>query len=115
MNAGELLRAGRQQRRLSQADLARRAATTQNYVSRVERGAVEPSLATLQRFMHAMGLRLHLELEPLPAGNEDPRQLHADFMATTPEQRVTDAMTLSQFLTEVAASAKLREDDNGPG
>ena len=72
-------------------------------------------MATLQRFLHAMGLRLRLEIESLPAGNEDPRRLHADFEATTPEQRVADAMSLSQFLTGVAAAAKHRGDDNGAG
>lgn len=120
MNAGELLRAARRQRGLSQADLARRAATTQNYVSRIERGAVEPSLPTLQRFVHATGMRLRVDVESLPVGNEDRRQLRADFEASTPEQRVADAMALSQFLTGVAAAADSPEGrtgraEDGPG
>lgn len=109
-DAAELLRAGRRQRGLSQAQLARRAATTQNYVSRIERGVVEPSLPTLQRLLHAMGLQLRVEVAPLPTGNASPQQLRADFQGSTPQQRVADAMTLSEFLTgvEAAAHAKRR-------
>jgi transcriptional regulator with XRE-family HTH domain len=64
-----LLRAARVQRGLDQAKLARRAGTTQSYVRRVERGAVSPSVSTLDRLFHAMGLRLDLRPEPLDHGN----------------------------------------------
>jgi transcriptional regulator with XRE-family HTH domain len=112
MRAGELLRAARLERGLGQADLARRAATTQTYVSRVERGDVTPSVETLQRLLHAMGLRLRVEVEPLPIGNADSVRLRADFEASTPEERVEAAMALSRFLTEVAASANRSDHED---
>ena len=105
MNAGQLIREARQRRGLTQADLARRSATTQNYVSRIERGAVEPTLPTLERLLHAMGVRLKVEVAPLPTGNEDPGRLRAAYATSTPQQRVADAMALSEFLTGVSADA----------
>lgn len=104
MNAGEFLRRARQARKLDQAALARRAATTQPYVSRIERGRVSPSIETLSRLFRAMGLKLTIESEPLSVGNAEIDRLQQDFRAFTPAERVADAMELSEFLTEVAES-----------
>lgn len=108
MNASALLRDARRSRGLTQAQLARRSATTQNYVSRIERGAVEPTLPTVERLLHAMGLRLAAEVEPLGCGNEEPRRLRAEYAGSTPEQRVDEAMTLSEFVTSVASEGAAR-------
>jgi transcriptional regulator with XRE-family HTH domain len=105
MDAGMLLRNARIERGLDQAALARRAGTTQTYVSRVERRAVSPSVTTLERLLAAMGQRLALSVEPLPHGNQDARGLRAGLRDLTPEQRVDEAVELSAFLTDVAASA----------
>lgn len=104
MDVGELVRRARIDRGLDQTDLARRAGTTQTYVSRVERGAVTPSFSTLQRMLNAMGLRLRVDVEPLPHGNASIGELRAGLEGTSPEERVEQAMTLSRFLTEVAAA-----------
>jgi ribosome-binding protein aMBF1 (putative translation factor) len=66
---GKLLREARREVGLNQAELAARAATTQTYVSRVERGVTMPALPTVERLFHAMGLRLRLTVEPVPIGN----------------------------------------------
>ena len=105
MTAGELLRQARRERGLDQAALARRAGTTQTYVSRIERGAVSPSLRTLERLLHAMGRRLVVGTEPLPTGNASRLQLRADLRDLSAAQRVEQAMELSAFLTELAAGA----------
>ena len=89
---------------LGQAELARRAATTQTYVSRVERGATTPSLPTLERLLGAMGLRLRLGVEAVPPGNSPAADLRRDFLVSTADERLEDAMTLSAFLTELALS-----------
>jgi transcriptional regulator with XRE-family HTH domain len=104
-DVGTLLREVRRERGLDQAELAARAATTQTYVSRVERGATTPALATLERLFHAMGVRLRLVLEPVSTGNVDPRELRRDFLASTSEQRIEEALTLSAFVTELAAAS----------
>ena len=99
---GLLVREARLRRGLGQAELARRAATTQTYVSRVERGATTPSLPTLERLLGAMGLWLRLALEVVPPGNSTAAELRRDFLASTVDERLEDAMTLSGFLTELA-------------
>lgn len=101
---GRLLRDARLRSGLDQAGLARRAATTQTYVSRVERGVTVPSLPTTERLLHAMGLRLRLAIEAVPTGNGSPAELRRDYLATTPEQRIEQAMTLSSFLTGLAVT-----------
>ena len=105
VRAGELLKASRLERGLDQAALARRAGTTQNYISRVERGVISPSVRTLERLMHAMGCRLVLEADPLPFGNATASDLRSDLRDRTAQQRVHEAMELSSFLTGVSAAA----------
>ena len=108
IGAAELLKATRLERGLGQAELARRAGTTQNCISRIERGAVSPSLCTFERLMHAMGRRLVLDTEPLPIGNARASSLRADFRNRTAAERVREAMELSSFLTGVSAKAGRR-------
>lgn len=100
-----LLRQARIERGLDQATLARRAGTTQTYISRVERGAVSPSIKTLDRLLAAMGWQLALAVEPLSHGNVSTRALQVGLRESTPQERVDEAVELSAFLTDVAASA----------
>src|SRR5689334_14389325 len=105
MEYGTLLRDARRERGLDQADLARRAGTTQTYVSRIERGEVSPSGRTMKRLLHAMGLELVLDARPLSPGNVSLEDLRADG-ARTPAERVRQAMEISDFLAGVAESAR---------
>lgn len=105
MEAGRLLRDARRARGLGQVELARRAATTQTYVSRVERGVVSPSWDSLQRLLRAMGLQLTAGVEPLSAGNADLGRLRASLRDSSPQERVEEAMDLSAFLTQLAVDA----------
>jgi transcriptional regulator with XRE-family HTH domain len=109
VDGGELLRETRRQRGLDQADLARRAGTTQTYVSRIECGTVSPSLKTLRRLFNAMGVDLQLGVAPLPPGNVAARDLRSDLRELTPEERVDQTMQLSEFLTDLAATAARNE------
>lgn len=52
----------REERGLSQAELARRAGTSQAAVARLEAGAVEPRLSTLDRIGGVLGAHLVVEL-----------------------------------------------------
>jgi transcriptional regulator with XRE-family HTH domain len=113
MDAGRLLREARLERGLDQGALARRAGTTQAYISRIERGVVSPSMQTLNRVLSALGLRLRASLEPLPHGNVARAELRRDFIQLTREERVEQAMEISAFLTEVAASAADRRGNRG--
>src|SRR5439155_7117831 len=106
MDAGDLLRETRLARGLDQAELARRAGTTQNYISRIERGVVSPSLRTFQRLVHAMGQRVVLTTEPLPPGNVSVDDLRADLRELTAAERADEAMERSEFLAGVADAAR---------
>lgn len=105
MHVGSLLRDARSKRGLGQAELARRAGTTQTYISRVERGTVSPSLATLARLFGAMGQRLELSVQPLSHGNAIRSELQASWQERSAQQRVDEAVELSMFLTQVAADS----------
>lgn len=66
-NLGLLLRAARESHGLSQRRLALRTGTSQDAISRIERGAESPTLERLAQIMLAMGERLDLKVEPLAA------------------------------------------------
>lgn len=62
--AGALLRNLRQRRGLSQARLAQRSGGSQQWLSQVERGVLNPTLADLERFFASLGMRLRIEATP---------------------------------------------------
>ena len=64
--ARALVRA-RQEAGLSQTELARRSGTAQAVISRIECGAVSPSLHTLTKIAKGLGMRPVVALEPLQA------------------------------------------------
>jgi uncharacterized protein len=65
MDSAALLRQARQAAGLSQAELARRAGTSQPAIARYESGAASPSVRTLERLLYALGRRLRLSAEPV--------------------------------------------------
>ena len=81
MSTGTILREARTAASLTQAQLARRAGTSQPAVARYESGVASPSVRTLERLLHAAGCRLTLTVEPAPVmadlGSERMRQLRA--------------------------------------
>jgi transcriptional regulator with XRE-family HTH domain len=58
MTPGELLKAARRRRGVSQAQLAIRAGTTQSAISRIESGRVSPTFATVQSLLDLLGEEL---------------------------------------------------------
>ncbi|MGH2801072.1 MAG: helix-turn-helix domain-containing protein [Thermoleophilaceae bacterium] len=91
------LRAGR----LSQAELAVRAATSQSYLSRVEAGDVAPTLQQAEHLLNCLGYRLRVEVEPL-ARRSDPGSL-PDQLAMTAEERLQSAAALHNAMAEMRA------------
>ncbi len=84
----ELLRAVRRRRGLTQAELARRAGTSQPVVSAYEHGRRDPTVGTLARLVAAGGERLLLSAGPAMADLPPP---------TTPEEhgeRLLDVLSL---------------------
>ena len=64
MQTDELLKEARRQAGLTQAQVARRAGTSQPAVARYENGVSSPSVSTLERLLHACGRELVLMTTP---------------------------------------------------
>ena len=58
--SGQILHDARREVRVTQEELARRCSTTKSYISKVENGAIIPSVGTFYRFIAALGLRIEL-------------------------------------------------------
>jgi len=76
--AGNLIRLARQQKGLSQRELARRAKTSQAAIAAYEAGRRSPSLDTLARIVRAAGSDLRIRLEALEDHDEWMRHFEAD-------------------------------------
>lgn len=106
MVAGEIVRGARRRHGVSQRSLARRARTSQAHIARIESGAVDPALATLDRLLAVMGERLDIHTVPGPGAlpNQSPAD-HAADLELTSGQRIEQAAELSYALTAIAPSS----------
>lgn len=57
---GQVVHDARKSEKMTQAELARRIGATKSYISRIEHGAIEPSVGTFYRIMDALGLRIDI-------------------------------------------------------
>lgn len=78
--------------RVSQRELALRAATSQSYLSRVESGAVAPTLEQAEHLLNCLGYQLRIAVEPLPRRSDEASV--PDQLAMTAEERVQSAAAL---------------------
>lgn len=70
MTAAEILRETRLRHGLTQQQLAARARTSQAAISRIERGLVSPSVATLAALLDMMGEQLELSTSAIDYGHD---------------------------------------------
>ena len=99
-----MIRSTRERHGLTQAQLALRAATSQNAVSRIERDEISPSVDTVQRLLAAMGERLELSVRRIE-GDFDPDHL-ADSMAQTMSERLERSLAWNHFGGQLAGAAR---------
>ncbi|MGH2854291.1 MAG: helix-turn-helix domain-containing protein [Solirubrobacteraceae bacterium] len=104
MTPAELVRSTRERLGLSQRRLALRAGTTQAAVSRIERGIVSPTFATLRELMVAMGEEPVLGTQRLPT-DWDPVHM-ASTLARTPEERLALAISWNRMAGRMAAAGR---------
>src|SRR5919201_2390273 len=97
MTAGELLKEVRRRHGLTQAQLAARARTSQAAISRIERGLVSPSIATLATLLDLMGEELVLESQPIDYGHD--RTLLQQNLARTVSERLDHGARFANFVT----------------
>jgi HTH-type transcriptional regulator / antitoxin HipB len=64
---GSAVRAARRRSGVSQAELARRAKTSQPSIARLEKGQVSPTVISLDRIARALGTELIIDFAPVDA------------------------------------------------
>jgi transcriptional regulator with XRE-family HTH domain len=111
-SSGQLLRARRRAHGLSQERLALRARTTQAAVSRIERGEVSPSLATLTGLLGALGEELGLSARATEVDWD--RDHLDDMLRRTPEERLSLAIGWNRLAGELAQAGREARSRHDP-
>ncbi|MBQ0024447.1 MAG: helix-turn-helix transcriptional regulator [Bacteroidales bacterium] len=57
---GQLILEARKQESMTQAELAEKIGTNKSYISRIEKGQIEPGASTFLRIIEALGLRFEI-------------------------------------------------------
>lgn len=57
---GQIIYDARKQERMTQSDLAKKVGTDKTYISRIEKGMIEPGVGLFFRIMDALGLRVDI-------------------------------------------------------
>lgn len=104
MSAGELLRETRRRHGLTQRQLAIRARTSQAAISRIERGVVSPSVATLAELLWLMNEELVLGAEPVDWGHD--ATLNTLNLAVSPERRIERQASWSRGMRRIRDAAR---------
>lgn len=102
-NAAALLREARARHGVSQRRLALRAGTSQDAISRIERGVESPTLERLTHLLMVLGERLELDTVPLA-------EAEGDLASLTVRERLREAASWNLVATKLEiAGAKARE------
>lgn len=107
MGSGALIRATRERHGLTQTQLALRAGTSQNAVSRIERDETSSSLDTIQRLLAAMGEQLDVRVRRIELGF-DAEHL-ADSLAQTMNERLERSLAWNRFAGQLTGIARSNE------
>lgn len=83
MAIGDRIRAVREAKKLSQGDVEKRSGLLRVYISRVENGHTIPSVETLEKFAHALDMKLY---QLFYAGEEPPN------LPNLPGRKTADAI-----------------------
>lgn len=57
---GQLISDARKQERMTQAELAEKVGTNKSYISRIEKGAIEPGVGLFFRIIDVLGLKMEI-------------------------------------------------------
>jgi transcriptional regulator with XRE-family HTH domain len=112
----ELLTSARESAGLTQAELARRAGTSQSAIARLERGQVSPSLETVRRLARAAGFEVRVSLVPRTDGDpvveaykrDVDRTLLRDNLRKTVDRRLRDIDAFRRDADELRSAVASR-------
>ena len=106
MDPSELIRVVRRRRGLTQAELARRAGTSQPVVSAYEHGRRDPTFGTLRRLVAAAGERLLVDAAvPIDGPNDGPPPAADDHERA---RRLVDVLLLADAIPARRRATALR-------
>lgn len=57
---GQVIHDARKSEKVTQEELAKRIGASKSYISRIEKGTIEPSVGTFYRIINALGLRIEI-------------------------------------------------------
>jgi transcriptional regulator with XRE-family HTH domain len=109
---GRTLRTNRERLGLSQRRLAVRAGTSQDAISRIERGVEAPTLERFEQLMLAMGQRLVLDVEPLES--PVPGDKLAVSAQLTPAERLREAVEWNLAASQLAIAGEKARREGHP-
>jgi transcriptional regulator with XRE-family HTH domain len=112
LNVGNVLREAREQQGLSQRRLALRAGTSQDAISRIERGAEAPTLERLGQLLLALGRRPVLSVEPLEG--PVPESELAASGAMSPSERLSEASSWNRMAGQLDAAGERARSEGHP-
>jgi transcriptional regulator with XRE-family HTH domain len=111
LEIGRALREARERQGLSQRRLAVRAGTSQDAISRIERGAEAPTLERFAQLMLVLGRRPVLSVEPLESSVPNSELSVGGEM--TAAERFREATSWNQVASRLAtAGERARQDDH---
>jgi transcriptional regulator with XRE-family HTH domain len=111
-DAGQLLKAARKRAGISQRRLALRAGTSQDAISRIERGRETPTFDRLERLLEVMGERLIAGVapaEPVLAPDE-----LAVAKSLSPEQRLRESASWNLATTKLEIAGEQARQRGDP-
>lgn len=112
LEVGSALREAREQQGLSQRRLALRAGTSQDAISRIERGVEAPTLERFAQLMLVLGRRPVLGIEPLES--PVPGSELAVGGEMTARERLREAMSWNLVTSRLAAAGEQARGDGHP-
>lgn len=112
LEIGSVLRQAREQQGLSQRRLALRAGTSQDAISRIERGAEAPTLERLAQLLLALGRRPVLGVEPLDGPVPQSELAATDGMS--PSERLREASSWNRVASRLAVAGELARSEDHP-
>lgn len=112
LKIGGVLREAREQQGLSQRRLALRAGTSQDAISRIERGVEAPTLERFAQLLVALGRRPVLTVEPLDSPVAQSELVASDAM--TANERLREASSWNRVASQLAIAGERARSEGHP-